>query len=127
MQPDEYKLWFDKAEDNLLWAKGNLEEGFYPLVCFLSQQAVEIALKGFLYSKDFVPPKIHNLVKIFDVCSKSGLKLSKTASDGLDNLTDYYFESRYPDMLDINLNNEMVAKEALESAKQIVEEIKTSI
>lgn len=127
MPSEEYKLWFDKAEDNLLWAKGNLEGGFYPLVCFLSQQAVEIALKGFLYSKDFVPPKIHNLVKIFDVCSKSGLELSTAASSGLDILTDYYFESRYPDMLDINLDNEKIAKEALESAIQIVKEIKTSI
>ena len=40
MQPDEYKLWFNKAEDNLLWAKGNLEEGFYPLVCFLLKSTI---------------------------------------------------------------------------------------
>jgi HEPN domain-containing protein len=127
MQSDEYRLWFKKAEDNLLWAKGNLEEGFYPLVCFLSQQAVEIALKGFLYSKDLIPPKIHNLVKIFDVCSKSGLKLSKAASDGLDILTDYYFETRYPDMLNNDLNNENVAKTAIESAVAIVKVVVDSV
>lgn len=29
MQSDEYKLWISKAEDNLLWASDNLEDGFY--------------------------------------------------------------------------------------------------
>ena len=27
MQSDEYKLWVSKSEDNLLWAKDNLDDG----------------------------------------------------------------------------------------------------
>ena len=28
MQSDEYKLWINKAEDNLKWAKDSLDDGF---------------------------------------------------------------------------------------------------
>ena len=73
---DEYKLWFKKADDNLLWAEDNLDDGFYPLVCFLTQQAVELALKGFLYKKEVIAPKSHKLIDIYKVCEESGLKLS---------------------------------------------------
>lgn len=41
MQSDEYKLWFNRADDNLKWATDNLVSGNYSLVCFLAQQAVE--------------------------------------------------------------------------------------
>ena len=58
---------------------------------------------------------------------RQGLELSEEIIEHLNVLTDYYFESRYPDMLDINLDNEKVAKEALKSAKEIVEKVKTSI
>ena len=127
MQSNEYKLWINKAEDNLLWAKDNLEDGFYPLVCFLSQQAVELALKGYLYLKEVIPEKTHNLVSLSEICKKQGFEFSTEMSDKLDILTDYYFESRYPDMLDIDLDSEVVAKEAFESAREIVEKVKTSI
>lgn len=50
--------------------------------------------------------------------------MSDELNKGLDTLTDYYFESRYPDMLDINLDNEDVAKDALKFAEEIVESIK---
>jgi len=48
---EEYLKWLDKAGDNLKWAKDNLEDENYPLVCFLTQQAVELALKGFMYKR----------------------------------------------------------------------------
>lgn len=125
MQSDEYKLWFKKADDNLKWASDNLVDGNYLLVCFLSQQAAELVLKGYLYLKETIPVKTHSLVNLSEICMRRGLKLSEETIKSLDILTDYYFESRYPDMLDINLDNEKVAKEAFESAKKIVEKIKT--
>ena len=124
MQSNEYKLWISKAEDNLLWAKDSFEDGFYPLVCFLSQQAVELVLKGYLYKKEIIPAKTHNLINLFEICSKSGLKLSKNNNLGLNTLTDYYFESRYPDALEIELNNINLAKEALSLAQEIVKTVK---
>ena len=127
MQSDEYKLWFTKADDNLKWASDNLIDGNYSLVCFLSQQAVELVLKGYLYLKETIPIKTHSLVNLSEICMRQGLELSEGIIKDLNILTDYYFESRYPDMLDINLDNEKVAKDALQSAKKIVEEVKTSI
>jgi HEPN domain-containing protein len=64
MQSDEYKLWFKKADDNLKWASDNLIDGNYSLVCFLSQQAVELTLKGYLYLKEVIPVKTHSLVNL---------------------------------------------------------------
>ena len=127
MQSDEYKLWFKKADDNLKWASDNLIDGNYTLVCFLSQQAAELVLKGYLYLKETIPIKTHSLVNLSEICMRQGLELSEGIIKDLNILTDYYFESRYPDMLDINLDNEKVAKDALQSAKKIVEEVKTSI
>lgn len=127
MQSDEYKLWFKKADDNLKWASDNLVDGNYALVCFLSQQAAELVLKGYLYLKETIPIKTHNLVNLSEVCMRQGLELSEEIIKSLNILTDYYFETRYPDMLDINLDNEEVAKAALQSAQKIVEKIKTSI
>ena len=113
MQSDEYKLWFTKADDNLKWASDNLIDGNYSLVCFLSQQAVELVLKGYLYLKETIPMKTHSLVNLSEICMRQGLELSEGIIKDLNILTDYYFESRYPDMLDINLDNEKVAQEAL--------------
>src|SRR5258708_33435463 len=127
MQSDEYKLWFERADDNLKWASDNLVDGNYSLVCFLSQQAVELVLKGYLYLKETVPTKTHSVVNLSEICIRQGLELQEVMVKYLDILTDYYFESRYPDMLDINLDNEKVAKEALESAKKIVEKVTVSI
>ncbi|OGM56841.1 hypothetical protein A3A50_01270 [Candidatus Woesebacteria bacterium RIFCSPLOWO2_01_FULL_38_20] len=127
MQSDEYKLWFNKADNNLKWASDNLIDGNYALVCFLSQQAAELILKGYLYLKETIPAKTHNLVNLSEICVRQGLELSNEMIKYLNVLTDYYFESRYPDMLDINLNNEKVAKDALESARKIVKKVKASI
>lgn len=127
MQSDEYKLWFDKADDNLKWGTDNLVSGNYSLVCFLAQQAVELVLKGYLYLKETVPTKTHSLVNLSEICVRQGLKLSEEEINYLNVLTDYYFESRYPDMLDINLNDERMAKDAIKSAGEIVKKVKTSI
>lgn len=127
MPSEEYKSWIEKSEDNLLWAKDNLKNGFYPLVCFLSQQAVELVLKGYLYKKEIVPPKTHNLINLVKTCSQSGLKINNEINKNLDVLTDYYFESRYPDALEIDLDDRKLAKEALKFAKEIVNAVKQQI
>ena len=61
MKPKEYELWFGRVKDNLLWADSAFKDGYFPLVCFLSQQAIELALKGFCYLKKKIPPKTHDL------------------------------------------------------------------
>ena len=127
MQSDEYKTWFTRADDYLKWTKDNLKNGNYPLVCFLSQQAIEIAFKGFIYFKDKVPPKTHDLIKVLDDAKSLGLEIGEELSEKLDIISDYYFESRYPDVEDRSLDNKQIAEKALESAIEIVKKVKSSL
>jgi len=127
MKTEEYKDWISKSEDNLKWADDNLKDENYVLVCFLSQQAVEIILKGYCYYKNEIPPRIHDLLKINSGCEVLGLKIGKTLIPKISRLSEYYMKSRYPDMLDRQLERKDVATEALEFAKEIVETIKNEI
>ncbi|MBU0569317.1 HEPN domain-containing protein, partial [Patescibacteria group bacterium] len=68
------------------------------------------------------PPKTHQLIRLAGICK--GLKLN------LDNflpklaiLSEYYFESRYPNSLNKELDNKEIAEHALESAKKIVKKV----
>ena len=38
---DEYKLWLEKANDDLRWTRHNFESKEFAGVCFSAQQAVE--------------------------------------------------------------------------------------
>lgn len=79
---------------------------FYPGIGFkhiAQSQAVEFVLKGYLYWKEIISTKTHSLVNLSEICTRQGLELSEEIIGYLNILTDYYFESRYPDMLDINL------------------------
>ncbi len=123
----EYKLWLKRADDNLRWAEGSLGDSFYPLTCFLSQQAVELVLKGYLYFKRVISPKAHDLPEILLECGKSGLKLGNKMSIQIERLSEYYLKSRYPDTMDEKLDNKKVAREALEYATEIVKKVKSSL
>lgn len=127
MRTEEYLLWFEKADDFLKWANDNLADGNYSLVCFLSQQAVEIALKGYCYSKRVIPTKVHDLLQILNTCKKAGLKFDEELTPKLSKLSEYYMKTRYPDIEDRGLNNKQVAEEALESAKEIIGKVKSSL
>ena len=53
---------------------------------------------------------------------KSGLKI-KGLLPKLAVLSEYYLESRYPDQLNVDLNDRRIAVEALEAARKIYKEI----
>ncbi len=127
MQTEEYKDWISKAEDHLQWANDNLKDGNYILVCFLCQQVVEISFKGFCYYKNEVPPRIHDLLKILSVCESLGLKIDKVLVPKISRLSEYYMKSRYPDMLEEDLDSKEIAEEALNFAKEIMGEIKKQL
>jgi HEPN domain-containing protein len=127
MKTEEYKDWISKSEDNLKWASDNLKDENYVLVCFLSQQAVEIILKGYCYYKNKIPPRIHDLLQLDTDCEALGLKIEKELIPKISRLSEYYMKSRYPDMVDRQLERKDVAAEALEFAKEIVEVIKSQL
>jgi HEPN domain-containing protein len=122
----DYKKWLQASEDNLKWAKDNLEDGNYPLVCFLSQQTIELLLKGFIYSKNKIPPKTHNLVRLAHYCKKLGMEVEDILPK-LALLSEYYFTSRYPDEFDEKLKNKQTAVSAFKKANLCHKKLKTRI
>jgi len=119
----DYGVWVLKAKDSLRWASDNLKLVNYPLVCYLSQQAIELLLKVYLYSRGFIPPKTHNLVMLAKLCEGYRLeKMSKLLSKPA-RLSEFYLESRYLDSIVTELNDRFVATSALEDAKDIYKEI----
>lgn len=64
--------WFEIGENEFNFAKAGFEEldAFYPQICFLSQQAIEKYLKGFLIYNKKKFPKIHDLTELLKLCAK---------------------------------------------------------
>ena len=61
--------WMDKATDDLLVAKRELEEPpVYDAVCFHSQQCVEKCLKAVLQENDIYFEKTHDLDVLLNKC-----------------------------------------------------------
>lgn len=123
--PNNYQAWLKKSEENLKWAEDNLKARNFPLVCYLSQQAVELLLKGYIYSQNKIPPKTHQLIRLAKVSEKLGLKV-KSLLPKLATLSEYYLESRYPDQLEKSLDNRKVATKACKDARKIYKEIAKS-
>jgi len=90
------EIWLKYALDDLQSAKVLLKEGIYNMVCFHSQQAVEKLLKSFIATHNSEIPRIHNLIRLNEICEDlHGNKLNLDY-EGLIFLNDVYIESRYP-------------------------------
>jgi len=94
---DIVRKWLIKADNDLKTAKLclNTEEIITDSACFHSQQAVEKFLKAYLISKDISPQKTHKIEILLENCKnfdKSFIDL-----DGIEILSEYAVELRYPD------------------------------
>ncbi len=90
------KEWFDAAISDYQYAEVGLrEEQVYPQVGFLSQQAAEKFIKGFLILQGIEPPRIHELPKLLNECVKINAEF-EDLRDACELLTGFYVESRYP-------------------------------
>lgn len=123
-----HENWFDRADSDLKFADVGLREGFHSQVCFLSQQAVEKALKGYLVSKDILYPKTHKLLDLSRLCRLQSLSVFENQIKLLDQ---FYIPVRYPDSVPGGLASRMVnendAKEAFEAAQGILQAVFSSI
>jgi HEPN domain-containing protein len=61
----ETREWLNIAEEELRSGEYLFERGFYRMVCYHAQQAVEKALKALLVEKEVPPPRTHN---VLDLC-----------------------------------------------------------
>lgn len=123
-----FSPWVNFAEEDLLCAKTLLKEKLYNQVCFHSQQAAEKMLKAFLKSKRMVPPKLHNLLELLEMCKEKDGDF-KEIQESCEYLSRFYLSVRYPDALPGFLPEGLPvfkdAKKALEEAENILDFVKT--
>ena len=122
-KPD-FSTWVQLAEEDFLSAKVLLERGIYNQVCFHSQQATEKTLKAFLKSQGIVPPRIHSLIELLEMCKEKHAEFS-VLQKGCEYLSRFYLPTRYPDALPGSLPdglpNSDEANKSLDFAKEIME------
>ena len=118
MNADIYQAWRRKADEDLLAASNLLDDaGPYPTVCFLSQQAAEKYLKGYLLFHGRPLQKVHFVDRLLEDC----VELNPGFHDLLDDaayLTQYYIATRYPDDAPEDIS-EAEAREAYAAACRV--------
>jgi HEPN domain-containing protein len=118
----DYRLvqeWFNYSHNDLISAR-HLYNGLYPkqteIVCYLSQQYAEKALKGYLLFKDTEPPRIHNLIELYQICRGFDSTFSEILG-ACSSLTPYGVVVRYPNELAVD---DSIAKQAINNAEKVL-------
>ena len=102
---EEYKIWFEKAEQDFDTAKYNLEGGKIEAGLFFLQQSAEKALKAFNIKLNKELIKTHDLVLL-----ARKVKAPQDIENFCKELTAIYQYTRYPDVSNEELNPEEVEK-----------------
>ena len=124
----EANRWFEQALEDLKSAKILFENKRYYLVCFISQQIVEKALKSVIYfnKEDLVLG--HSVKKLTDWASTFDNRFAKL-SEEVSILDSYYIPTRYPNGLPegipAELFNKKAANDALDLAEATISMVKT--
>jgi len=117
--------WLAQARNDLKWTQANIVSKIYYGACFTAQQATEKALKAYLLQKG-KRVKIHDLGAILEECKKFDHSFEKL-KQATATLTDYYLETRYPDIAEFTKYTQTQAEEAQELATKIIEFVETKI
>ena len=122
----EYKIWLDKASDDLNWTKSNIKQKVYYGACFTAQQSAEKALKAFLLFKKGRFEKVHDLVKLLNTCATNNKEFIRFKTK-VAKLSFYYIQSRYPDISELDIFTAAQAQEAYEIAENIFQFVSEKI
>lgn len=107
------RRWLDQARYDLETARSLLDAGRYVYVLFCCQQALEKTLKARIISvSGKAPPRSHNLIHLLKAAA---IELDPSGQDFLRELSAYYIQTRYPDVVDLP------SEVARESAKSVLE------
>jgi HEPN domain-containing protein len=110
--------WIRYAANDLISAR-HLFEDLYPrqtdIAVYLSQQCAEKALKAFLVANNTEPPRIHDLIKLVELCKNIDNSFIEIKTD-CERLNPYGSVTRYPNELVID---ETIAKTVIERAQKI--------
>jgi len=111
--------WQIKAENDLKTIANELASSnpVTDTICYHSQQAAEKYLKLFLIAKNVNPQKTHNIAILLKKCREFDPAFEQLS--GLEYLTDYAVELRYPDTFYVPKPDEAI--EAAENAKRVKE------
>lgn len=94
---EEFARWWEAAEDARRGATVQRDAGLHQWACFLSEQAAELAMKGFLRGVG-APGWGHDLVALGKaVADATGLEVSADVEAALRRLSRHYIPARYPD------------------------------
>ena len=109
--------WFRLADMDMAYAAHGYSMHPVPLelMCFHCQQAVEKYLKAYLLSRQIQPPKMHDLVRLCELCmgqESSFREISRQCGF----LTQYGIQPRYPHDIQID---EAITRLCLKYAEQV--------
>lgn len=90
--------WLEQAKHDARAAELNSREGYFEVACFLSQQAVEKALKAFLYRQGERPVVGHSVYLLCKGCQVYKHEFGEIL-DLCKELDRYYIPTRYPNGL----------------------------
>jgi HEPN domain-containing protein len=95
--PDDWRIWLDKAASDLLNIDNNLRADCIPwdTVCFHAQQAAEKLLKGLLVARGEFVPRTHDLAALLGRCAAAGYSIDAMRDD-CQRLQPYSVLTRYP-------------------------------
>ena len=127
----EAQRWLDQAKADMRAADGSLAAGSFEWACFQSQQAGVKALKALYYSGGY-DPWGHSITKLIqDLPDKTVAHSLKDFVDHARHLDKLYIPTRYPnglpDLTPFEVYTEEDARKAIDTARELIEEIASTI
>ena len=118
MNIKDVEEWMQFA-DNDFYSAQILNESVrkpYEIICYHCAQSVEKYLKGYLIYNDIVPERTHNLYYLNTVCIERN-KIFETIKTECGFLNRFANEIRYPNKLEINLEDVKTSIKYVESIR----------
>jgi len=92
------QVWLEAAIQDWAHARSARECGFFSHTCFSCQQAVEKALKAYLFAQRQSLIRTHDLVRLLSHCITFDASF-ESLRQSCKTLNEYYTDTRYPDTL----------------------------
>ena len=120
MDIDDIREWFQIADDDLYSAKAlnELVRKPYEIICYHRAQAIEKYLKGYLAYKEATFQKTHNLRYLVDLCIEFDNEF-QNATTLCDYINRFANEIRYPDRVEVKIEDVNYSLSAVEKLKNI--------